>query len=202
LSLLSWTNLFGHIILRGYFCWRCRRCHQRPLRLVRSISQLLQVGLTQNLVCMLLSITRSAVHKKWYSALLFFESLPFVIFHTLFLSGSFLINYKVIDLKLHKILLRKSAVHKNWYSALLNFWVIASYFHTLFLSGSFLLTIKAIDWKLHRMIDLIKKKCIAQELILCTSYFLSYCPLFSYFIFVRVISPKQLKLLTWNFIGW
>jgi hypothetical protein len=51
--------------------------------------------------------------------------------------------------------------------------------------------IKAIDLKLYRMIYLIDKKCIAQKLLLCISYSLSYCPLLtSYFIFVLTIIPK------------
>jgi hypothetical protein len=40
-----------------------------------------------------------------------------------------------------------------------------------------------IDLKLHRMIDLIIKKCSAQELVLCTSLFLSYCPLLIFILY-------------------
>jgi hypothetical protein len=46
-----------------------------------------------------------------------------------------------------------------------------------FFSGHFSESIKAMDLKLHRMIDLIKKKCSAQEPLLCISNFFSYCPL-------------------------
>jgi hypothetical protein len=40
-----------------------------------------------------------------------------------------------------------------------------------------------MDLKLHRVIDLIKKKCIAQEPVLCISYFLSYCPLLIFILY-------------------
>jgi hypothetical protein len=62
-------------------------------------------------------------------------------------------------------------------------------FHTC--PGHFSLNIKDIDMKLHRMINLINKKCSVQELVLCISYFLSYCPLFIFiFHFALAISPK------------
>jgi hypothetical protein len=45
-----------------------------------------------------------------------------------------------------------------------------------FCHNHFSLSMKAMDLKLHRMIEVIKKKCSAKELVLCISYFLSYCP--------------------------
>jgi hypothetical protein len=63
------------VTYKGYFCRR-RRC-RRPLNLVRSLSQSLKVGLTLNLVCMLLTMTQSAVYKYRYSELLIFLVIAF-----------------------------------------------------------------------------------------------------------------------------
>jgi hypothetical protein len=108
------------------------------------------------------------VHKIQNYALLSFELLPFVNFHTLFLSGPFLLNCKGFDLKLHRVIdlfYKKCSAQKLvlWSSYLFIFEFLPFVnFHILFLSRPLLLNynLNCTDMKLHtRMIDLIEKKC-------------------------------------------
>jgi hypothetical protein len=105
---------------------------------------------------------------------LIFELFSFVNFHTLFLSGPFLLMYKSQDLKLHRMidLIKKKCSAQEQVLCIFYF---LSYcplliFILYFCPGHFSESIKAMDLKLHRMIDLIKKKCSAQEPVLCISY--------------------------------
>ena len=62
---------------------------------------------------------------------------------------------------------------------------------TIFCPGHNSKTIRAFNLKLYMWIDFIEEKCSAQESLLCTSYFWSYCPLFFlYFILVGAITLK------------
>ena len=64
-------------------------------------------------------------------------------------------------------------------------------------------TIRPINLKLRRWIDLIEQKHSTQELLLCTSYFLSYCPLLFFILLFCLhrnsytIRPINLKLYRW-----
>ena len=86
------------------------------------------------------------------------------------------------------ISLRRSAVHKNWYSANhisfshcpLLFFIL----YRLFRNMNEYVTFTWIDSKLGIHVSFKELKCSAQNLLLCTTYVLSYCPLLMlYFIF-------------------
>jgi hypothetical protein len=130
----------------------------------------------------------------------FLSYCPLLIFILYFCPGHFSQSIKAMDLKLHRMIdLIKKKCSAQYLVLCISYFL--SYcplliFILLFCPGHFSSTIKAMDLKLHRMIDLIKKKCSAQELVLCISYFLSYCTLFSYFIFVQAISHKSYRLET------
>ena len=120
--------------------------------------------------------------------LIFFELLPFVNFHTLFLSWPFLLYYKSYRLETSN----EDGYHWEEVQCLNIITLHFLFFELLpfvdyFCLSHFSYSIKAIDFKLHVRIDIITKKCSAQKLLLFTSYFLSYCPLL--IIFVRAISP-------------
>jgi hypothetical protein len=100
LAALCFCVALKRVTYRGYFCWWCRhRCCRRPLKLVWSISQSLLVGFTSNLVCMLLNRPEVQCTRTGTMHFLFFELLPIVNFHTLFLSGPFLLMYKSYGLE-------------------------------------------------------------------------------------------------------
>ena len=112
------------------------------------------------------------------SCLMSYCLLLIVILH--FYPGHLSYTIKALDLKLHRmidLIEQKSSAEElvlctscfMSYCPLIM--VIAFY------PGHLSYTIKAVDLKLHRMIDLIEQKSSAQEMVFCTSCFMSYCPL-------------------------
>ena len=69
-------------------------------------------------------------------------------------------------------------------------------FHTLFCLGHFSYTIKVMDLNIHRLIDLIEKKCRAQRLVLCTSWFFGLLP---FLLFILYFCQGLVRMI--DFIG-
>jgi hypothetical protein len=133
-----------------------------------------------------MSLRRSSVHKNWYSTILIFWFIALCKF-SYFIFVQAISPIKAMDMNLHRMidLIKKKCSAQELVLCISYFFELLPFvnFHTLFLSGPFLLKYKAMDLKLHRMIDLIKKKCSAQELVLYNSYILSFCPLLIFILY-------------------
>jgi hypothetical protein len=133
---------------------------------------------------------KCSAQKPVLSISYFLSYCPLLIFILYFCLSHFSESIKAMDLKLHRMidLIKKKCIAQEpvlYISYFLSYCPLLI-FILYFCPGHFSERIKAIDLKLHRMIDLIKKKCGAQEPVLCISYFYSYCPLL---IFILYICP-------------